>query len=285
MARPIWKGHISFGLVNIPVTLHSAEQRTDLQFHMLDSRDNSRIRYERVNAETGEEVPWNEIVRGYEYSEGNFVVVGDEELKRAAPEATRSIDIEGFVGLGDIPFIYFDKPYYVAPASGGEKGYALLREVLKATERVGIARVVIRTRQYIAALIPMRDVLVLNLLRYDQELRPVSDLALPKAGSKAAGVSPAELKAARVLIETMSSEWDPKAYHDEYRDTLRKWIEKKAAAGGALPAPEEPEEEEAPTPINFMELLQKSLEQAGGKSSKQSGGARSKKVTRRKKAG
>src|ERR1043166_6522934 len=152
MPRPTWKGHITFGLVNIPVNLYPAEQRTDLELHMLDSRDHKRVRYERVNEDTGQEVPWNDVVRGYEYSDGNYVVLTDTELKKAAPEQTKSIEIEGFVDADQIDLMYYDKPYYLEPAKGGEKGYVLLREVLKESRKIGISKVVIRTRQYIAAL-------------------------------------------------------------------------------------------------------------------------------------
>lgn len=261
MPRPIWKGHISFGLVNVPVQLHAAERRSDLQLHMVDSRNHARIRYDRVNAETGEEVPWNEIVKGYEYSDGNYVILSDEELKRAAPEATKRIDIEAFVALKEIDIVFFDRPYYLEPGKGGEKGYVLLREALAETGRVGIAKVVIRTRQHIAAMIPRGDVLVLNLLRYAQEVVSAEGLNIPRGTPKSHGVTAQELKVANMLVESMAAKWEPKQYHDEYRDALMKWIDKRIKSGQTeqLSEPLPPEEEEPPPTLNFMELLKKSL--------------------------
>ena len=167
MSRPIWKGHISFGLVNVPVILHAAERRAgDLSFRMIDSRNSARVRYERVNEETGEEVPWDKIVKGYEYEDGNYVLMSEEELEHASPEMTRTIEIEQFVDLDDIDIRYFDRPYVLVPGNKGEKGYVLLREAIRDAGKVGIAKVVIRARQYLAALIPQGDALVLELLRY-----------------------------------------------------------------------------------------------------------------------
>ncbi|HLO39767.1 MAG TPA: Ku protein [Phycisphaerales bacterium] len=294
MARPVWRGHISFGLVNIPVNLYTVEQRADLQLHLIDSRDQSRVVYERVNAETGQEVPWDTIVRGYEYSKGNYVILNDAELKRAAPEATKAIEIESFVKLADIDVMYFDKPYYVEPGKHGKKGYVLLREVLKDTGQVGIARVVIRTRQYMAAVMPQGNVLILELLRYAQELKEPKGLEIPSSGAKANGVTPQELKIAQTLVESMTARWEPERNHDEYRDALMKWIDKKIKAGDmAQSAEPEPEaEEEAPAPINFMELLKKSVEHkqpakspAARSTTRRSRPAAARKATTRRKAG
>lgn len=279
--RPIWKGHISFGLVNVPVTLYPAEQRTDLSLHMIDSRDFSRVRYERVNAETGAEVPWDQIVKGYEYADGNYVVIGEEELRQAAPEATKAVEIESFVNLADIDFMYFDKPYFLEPTKAGAKGYALLRDVLAETGKVGIARVVIRTRQYIAAMVPQGDALVLNLLRYHQELRSADGLSLPGAASDL-GVSKREQKMAADLVESMTAEWNPAEFHDEYRERLMQWIEERIESGETQRVAEVPDDDEdAPAPINMMEALKRSLEQSG-RSSDADETAGSKKKTKRK---
>lgn len=286
--RPIWKGHISFGLVNVPVTLYPAEQRTDLHLHMIDSRNMSRVRYERVNAETGAEVPWDQIVRGYEYDDGNYVILGEEDLRRAAPEATKTIDIETFVNLSDIDLTYFDKPYYLEPGKNGAKGYVLLRETLDRSGKAGIARVVIRTRQYLAALVARGDALVLNLLRYPQELRSAGDLDLPGSVSDV-GVKKAEIDMARTLVESMATDWEPDQYHDEYRETLMKWIEQKAASGEIKESPPMAEEEDAPAPINIMELLKKSVAHSGAKPARSSsrkkqakaGGSKSKKSAKK----
>ncbi|MBL0920899.1 MAG: Ku protein [Phycisphaerales bacterium] len=267
MSRPIWKGHISFGLVNVPVTLHTAERRTDLQLHMLDSRDHARVRYERVNEETGEEVPWGEVVRGYEYKDGSYVVLSDEELKRAAPEATKRVEIEAFVGVDEIDPMYFDRPYYLEPGRGGEKGYVLLREALAESGRVGIARVVIRTRQYIAAMMARGDMLVLELLRYPQELRSAEGLEIPRGEGKKHGVTAAEKKIARTLVDSMSKPWDPAEYTDEYREDLMQWIEKKVKSGKTGPdkaGAKQEEDDEPPAPISFMDLLRKSIADSGG---------------------
>jgi DNA end-binding protein Ku len=262
--RPIWKGSISFGLVYIPVTLYSAEQRSDLSLHMIDSRDFSRIRYERINAVTGEEVPWDQIVKGFEYDKGSYVIVNEEDLKRASPEATQSVEIESFVDLSDIDLMFFDKPYYLEPTKKGRKGYALLRETLRETGKAGIARVVIRTRQYIAAMVPRDDVLVLNLLRFAQELRSAADLDLPGSPDEE-GVTKGEVKMARTLVESMTSDWNPEEFTDEYREALRAWIDQRIEAGEIEHPPEaaDRDEEEAPAPINMMEALKRSLEKTG----------------------
>lgn len=279
--RAIWKGHISFGLVNIPVGLFPAEERTDLQLHMIDSRNHARIRYERVNAETGEEVPWDRIVKGYEYSEGSYVVLGKEDLERAAPEATRAIEIDRFVDLDEIDRIYFDKPYYLEPGKGGEKPYALLREAIRESNMAGIATVVIRTRQHVCALTARGDGLMVNLLRFAQEIRDINDLELP-GGAEEVGVRKQELKMARDLIKSMIGPWDPSAYHDEYRDQLRAWIDERIEAGAIERAPEvEVGQADAPEPINLMEALKKSLGGGGKTTSKKT----SKKGRTKKKAG
>jgi DNA end-binding protein Ku len=263
MARPVWKGHISFGLINIPVTLYSAEQRSDLHFRMLDSRNMAKVRYERVNEETGEEVPWNEIVKAFEYDSGNYVVLDDDDFKKVAVEATQTVDLEGFVDQGAIDYVYFDKPYYLVPGKKAEKGYVLLRETLRRTNKVGIARVVIRARQYLAALLAEGDALVLNLLRYHQELRNPAEYELPGRNLKDYKVNPKEIDMAEQLVESMTVDWQPEQYQDEYRHALMKWIEKKArmgrkgATGKAQPA--EAEETGSAEIIDMMELLKKSM--------------------------
>jgi len=179
MARPIWNGTISFGLLNVPVQLFSGDRSMDLHFRMLDSRDKRPVRYERVNSETGEEVPWKEIVKGFEYKKGSYVVVDEDDIRKAAPEKTETVEIEAFVERDSISPVYFDKPYFLVPAKKAEKGYVLLREALKQTGKIGIARVVIRTRQYLAALMPMDDALVLDLMRFPQELVKPEEMTHP----------------------------------------------------------------------------------------------------------
>ena len=272
MARPIWKGNISFGLVNIPITLYTAEQKQELNFKLLDKRTTSTVRYERVNEQTHQEVPWDQIVKGYEYNPGTYVVVTEEDFKNAAVEATQTIAISDFVSLDSIEYVYFEKPYYVVPQKKAEKGYVLLRETLKRTRKVAVAQVVIRSRQYLSALIPQGNALVLNLLRYSRELRDPSEFSFPAGGLEEYKVTEKELEIAEMLVESMSAEWEPSRYHDEYREALMDWIEKKARAGGAIPAePAETRERETGKVIDMMELLKQSVQQASKGRKKEAG--------------
>ncbi|HUG93799.1 MAG TPA: Ku protein [Planctomycetaceae bacterium] len=262
MARPIWKGHITFGLVNIPVTLYSVETRNDLHFRLIDSRNHARIRYERVNEETGEEVPWDKIVKGYEYDGGSYVLLSDEELERASVELTRTVEIEEFVDRDAIDLIYFDKPYVLVPAKGGEKGYALLREALERSGKVGIAKVVMRSRQHLAALIPEGDHLVLNLMRFQQELRDLGEFDVPGRDLKRLKVSDREIDMALKLVEGMSGEWEPRKHQDEYREALMQMIQRKIESGRTEEIAASEEAEEPPATVNLMEMLRKSVEQS-----------------------
>jgi DNA end-binding protein Ku len=263
MARPIWSGTLSFGLLNVPVSLMTGERSVDLHFRMLDSRSNTPIRYERVNAETGEEVPWKEIVKAFEYAKGNYVVLEPEDIKSAAAEGREVVDVKAFVEADSIGPEYFEKPYYLVPGKKAEKGYVLLREVLKRTGRIGIARVVIRTREYLSAVMPRGNALVLILLRYPQELVGADDYKIPEGAASQYRISPKEIQMAEQLIESMSDEWKPADYRDEFRDRLRKVIEKRMKSKGVVTT--EPEDEEAmpenatTNVVDFMSLLQKSL--------------------------
>jgi DNA end-binding protein Ku len=263
MARPIWSGTLSFGLLNVPVSLMTGERSVDLHFRMLDSRSNTPIRYERVNAETGEEVPWKEIVKAFEYAKGNYVVLEPEDIKSAAAEGREVVDVKAFVEADSIGPEYFEKPYYLVPGKKAEKGYVLLREVLKRTGRIGIARVVIRTREYLSAVMPRGNALVLILLRYPQELVGADDYKIPEGAASQYRISPKEIQMAEQLIESMSDEWNPADYRDEFRDRLRKVIEKRMKSKGVVTT--EPEDEEAmpenatTNVVDFMSLLQKSL--------------------------
>jgi DNA end-binding protein Ku len=262
MARAIWKGSISFGLVNIPVGLYAAETRNDLSFKMLDRKTKSPIHYKRISEESGKEVPWDETVRGYELENGKYVVLSDEDLKRAAPEATQTIDILGFVDLDEISPLFFDKPYFLAPDSKGTKAYALLRETLRRTGKVGIAKVVIRTRQYLAAVVARgdSDVLTLELMRYAHELRDPEELEVPRGK---AGVSEKELEIAKRLVEGMVETWKPEQYKDDYRNELMKLIEKRAKSGdleGSTQAAPKPEPRGGKV-VDLMALLKRSLDE------------------------
>lgn len=262
MARPIWTGTLSFGLLNVPVSLMSGERKVDLQFRMLDSRDRKPIRFERVNADTGEEVPWKDIVKAYEYDKGSYVVLEEGDIRSAAPESHEAVEVESFVDAAQIDPRYYEKPYLLVPGKKAEKGYVLLRETLKETGKVGIARVVIRTREYICAVMPEGDALIMILLRYPQELVAPDEYKLPQGGASDYRVAPKELEMAKQLIESMTSEWEPDSYQDEFRERLSDIIKKRVKQAGATTTFEEPEhrEDSATNVVDFMALLQKSLE-------------------------
>ena len=263
MARPIWTGTLSFGLLNVPVSLMTGERRTDLHFRMLDSRDRKPVRYERVNAETGEEVPWKEVVKAFEYDKGSYVVLEEADIKAAAPESHETVEVETFVDAAAIDPRYYEKPYVLVPAKKAEKGYVLLRETLRGSNRVGIARVVIRTREYLAAVMPQGDALVLMLLRYPQELVDPADYPLPEGKPSDYRVTAKELQMAQQLIDSMSGDWDPEAYKDEFRERLQAIIRKRIKSKGGTARIEdeaEPPEETATNVVDFMSLLQQSLE-------------------------
>jgi len=269
MARPIWNGTISFGLLNIPVQLYSGERSVDLHFRLLDSRDNNPVRYERVNVETGEEVPWKEIVKGFEYSKGSYVVIDEAEIRKEAPEATEAVEIEAFVDRAAINPMYFEKPYYLVPGKKAEKGYVLLREVLSKTDKVGIARVVIRTRQYLAAMLPVGDALVLNLMRFPQEIVKSDEFNLPSGTAKSYRVTPKEVEMASQLLDSMTVKWNPEDYADEFRARLRKLIDERVAKQTgkkvkASKAPVAAAPHATTNVVDFMSLLKRSLDKNGG---------------------
>ncbi|HZA53847.1 MAG TPA: Ku protein [Candidatus Udaeobacter sp.] len=265
LSRPLWKGSIDFGLVNIPVSLYSAETSDRLDFDLLDKRDFSRVRYRRVNEKTGQEVPWEQTIKGYQYEKGEYVALTDEDFVRANVESTQSITITDFVDATEISSIYYDKPYYLEPIKNGRRAYALLREVLKKTGKVGIAKVVIRTREHLAAVMVEGPLLILNLLRFAHELRDASALDVPETGSKRAAVSERELIMAERLLESMIGEWNPAKYRDEYHDDLLKLIDKKVQSGQAkavAPAEAAPRPQRQGKVIDIMHLLQQSVKQA-----------------------
>lgn len=257
MPRELWKGAIQFGLVHIPVSLYPAEQRDDLSFDMLDRRDLQPVGYKRYNKTTGDEVAYEDIVKGYEWSDGQYVTLEKEDFKRANVEASQSVDIMGFVDASSLPAFYFESPYYLAPGKHGEKGYALLRETLVRTGRVGMATVVIRTRAHLAALYAVGKVLVLNTLRYQNELRDPGELKVP-ADLKDAKVTPKEIDMAERLVEDMAMAFDPAEYRDTYRDDLLKMIEEKAQ-GKAKPEPKARRAPREAEVIDFAALLERSL--------------------------
>ena len=259
--RSIWRGQISFGLVNIPVSLATAERRNDLQFHLLDRRDHARVHYQRLNEKTGKEVPWSEVIKGYEIHRGHYVLLEDEDFKAAAVEATQTIDIEAFTERASIEVAYYEQPYFLLPEKRGEKGYVLLRESLRRADKVAVARVVIRTRQHLAVVMPEGEVLLLVLLRFAEELRDPEDLKLPSRDLKASKITSRELDMADQLISSMTEKWKPSQYRDEYRAALLSFIRKKSRGRGAPAATDEREKEEAPRGkvLDLSDLLARSL--------------------------
>jgi len=267
MARAIWKGSISFGLVHIPVGLFSAEKTNDLSFRQLDRRNLSPVGYRKYNKATGEEVESDVIVKGYEYESGHYVVLSDEDLLRANPEKTQTVEITDFVDLEDIEPVFYDKPYYLAPTGKNAKGYALLREALKRTRKVGIAKVVIRSREYLSAVVPQGNVLVLEILRYADEIRATDDLEVPGEDLQALGVNDREIEMAERLVEGMTAEWTPDKYHDTYREDLMGLIQGRIESGQTNEPDESPVPEvgEARTDvIDIMSLLKRSVEATTG---------------------
>ena len=263
MARPVWSGTLSFGLLNIPVSLMSGERRTDISFRMLDARNNAPIKYERVNAETGEEVPWKEIVKAFEYDKGSYVVLEPEDIKSAAPESHDAIEVEGFIDANAIGPQYFEKPYVLVPAKKAEKGYVLLREALEQTGKIGIARVVIRTRESLCAVMPQGKALLLMMMRYPQELVDVNEYNIPEGARADYRITSKELEFSEQLIETMATDWKPDDYQDEFRERLQKVIKERMAAHGVVRHAEEehaPAEGAATNVVDFMSLLQQSID-------------------------
>src|SRR5688572_1240573 len=265
-ARPIWNGTLSFGLLNIPIQLMTGERRSDLHFRMMDARNKAPVKYERVNAETGEEVPWKEIVKAYEYSKGNYVVLEPEDIAAAASENREVIDMEGFVDRSEIPDSYLEKPYVLVPGNKADKGYVLLREVLKKTGKVGIGRVVIRTKEYLGMVEPYEDALQLILLRFPAEVVDISEYNVPEGNASKWHISPKEMEMATTLLESMATSFNPDDYKDEFRERLSAAIKNRLKAKGATTTVEE---EEAPAHdattnvVDFMSLLKKSLEKKG----------------------
>jgi len=259
MPRAIWKGSISFGLVTIPVELHTAVRDHRPKFRMLHARDKSPVRYERVCQREGKPVAWEDLVKGFEYEKGHFIVLTKEDLKAAALNKDKAIDIMDFVKGDEIDDRYFETPYYLTPQKGGQHAYALLREALKESGRVGIAKIIIREAQNLAALEVIDNALVLTVLRYADELVDTAPLEFPGTEK----VRKAELDMAKMLVENLAAEWDPSKYTDEYRDNLMKLI--KARMKGErpkLPAAEAPQEGNV---VDLMERLRQSLEKQGGK--------------------
>ena len=261
MARAIWKGSISFGLVNIPIALYPATRREELKFRLLRKSDLSPVNYKRVAEKDGKEVSWDQIVKGYEYEKGKYVVLKEEDFERVDLEATQTVDIQDFVDQEEIDPMFFYKPYYLEPQKGGDKAYTLLRDALKDSNKVGIAKVVIKTRQYLAGVKPEDGTLVLELMHFADELADPGKLHVPKKTE----VGKREMNMAKSLVDSMSSKWNPAKYKDDYREALMEVIEEKVEASGKE-IEEKPRKAPKPTKvIDLVSVLQKSLEQTGGK--------------------
>lgn len=288
MAGSIWKGSISFGLLNIPVTVQKAQEGSDLHFSMIDGKDHSPIKYKKVNGKTGEEVPWDRIVKGYEYEKGEYVIVSKEDLKAANPKASSMLEIEDFVDFSEIDLMFFEKPYYLVPQKNGTKGYFLLVEALAKTNKVAVGKIVIRTKQHLCVIMSKDGYLVMEMLRFAHEVLQTSEadylenIEKPKFSAK-------ELKMAQELIEGMSSEWDPEQYKDTYEEDVMKIINKKLEEGEAYTIEEDGGGEKTTKTtsgnlVDLMPLLKKSLEEKKKLSKKKAAKKTAKKSTSKKKA-
>jgi len=268
-ARGLWNGAISFSLIHIPVSLHTASRSSSLDLDLLDKRDFAPVGYQRYNKSTGKTVEWNDVVKGYEYEKGEYVVLTDEDFRRANVEASRTIDIQTFVARDAIAPYYFDTPYFLVPDKNGERVYALLREALEQSKKLAVATFVLRSRQHVAALMPVDKTIVLNTLRYAEEIQPHPDV-IAAVAKKANGASSRELTMALKLVDDMTEKWQPDQFKDTYRDDLMKRIEQKVKAGQTHtltePEAEVTEQREAGggKVVDLMSLLQRSLDQRGG---------------------
>ena len=257
--RAIWKGDISFGLVTIPIQVVPVDERKNIHFHLLDDRDKARIRYKRVNSETEKEVPFEHIVKGYEYDKDSYIIVDEKAFEKASPDLYKSINIEEFIDLDQIDSLVFDKPYYLVPDSKNQKAYVLLREALKRTKKVGVAKVIIRTREYLSLIMAHDNALILNLIRFQQELKQEADLKLPSEPLKTYKISDREMKMAMGLIKDLSNNWKPEKYHDDYQEALAQWLDKKTAEMEKAAGKPVSKRRKSEDIIDFVSLLKKSM--------------------------
>ncbi|RQT04792.1 non-homologous end joining protein Ku [Burkholderia contaminans] len=270
MTRMIWKGAISFGLVHVPVQLFPATRTVKPSFRLLDKRSMDPVGYRQINKRTGKEVTREDIVRGYEYEKERYVVLTDDEIRAANPESTQTVDIVTFVDEDAVSFLYLDTPYYLVPDRKGEKVYALLRDALKDSGKIGIAHVVMRDRQHLGALIPVGPLLALDTLRWQEELRPLDELSVPAVDAKRAGVSARELAMAKKLIDDMSGSWTPDEYHDTFRDDILDLVERKVRAGRVEEIEDRPAQtaRTATNVVDLTELLKRSLKGGGARAAR-----------------
>jgi DNA end-binding protein Ku len=254
--RSLWKGAISFGLVHVPIALFSATDESDLNFKMIDKRSMDPVGYKRINKKSGKEVTMDDIVKGIEWEDGQFVLLSKEEIEKAYPRTTQTIEIEAFIPIDEVPFVYLEKPYYTAPINRGQKVYALLREALADTRKVGVAKVVISNKQHLALLMPCGPALILNLLRWGGEIRSYEALQLPPSGVKEAGIKDAELNMAKQLIKEMSSTWSADKFRDTFHDQVMKLVEDKAKAGHVEQVEKIGADAVARSPSNVVDLTE-----------------------------
>jgi DNA end-binding protein Ku len=259
MARAMWKGSITFGLVNIPVELYSAVRDHRPRFRLLHAKDESPVHYERVCQSEGKAVGWEDLVKGYEYQKGQFVVLTKDDFKTAALEKTKTIDILDFVDPTEVDERYFETPYYLQAGKGAERAYALIREALRESNRIGIAKMILRDTQHLAALEAIGDALVLTMMRFADELRDLSDFTFPKSS----GIRPAELKMAKQLVDNLAGSWQPEKYTDEYTANLMRVIQAKLK--GKKPRLQEYETKQPADVVDLMTRLRASLEGTAAK--------------------
>ena len=261
MPRAIWKGAITFGLVHVPIALYPASQEDDIDFDWLDKRSMDPVGYKRINKRTGREIEKDNIVKGVKRENGKYVVLSDEEVAEAYPRSTQTIEIEAFVGAPDISFVYLERPYFLEPGGKGEKVYVLLREAMLQADVVGIARLVMHTKEHLAALIPTKTALMLNTLRWATEIRPADELDIPAAGKSALKLTKSELDMARQLINGMTKAWNPKNYADKFTGAIHELVARKLKAGKTEKVEpfEEAPEGAASNVVDLMALLKRSL--------------------------
>ncbi|AUH74205.2 Ku protein [Legionella sainthelensi] len=280
MARSIWKGEISFGLVSIPVSLVSVEENNDLKFHLLDSKTHSRVRYQRVSEDTGQEVTWNDIVKGWEYEKGSYIIVDEKAFEKASPDVFKLITIDEFVDLKEIDNLYYSKPYYLQPESKNKKAYVLLREALKRTNKIGVAKVIIRTKESLSLIIPHEHALLLYLIHFADEIREEEEVNVPKEELKTYKIAEKEIKMAEALIKDMTNSWKPEKYHNEYRETMQKWLDKETAklqkAGKKVTRTATKSHESV---VDFVSLLKESMKKKNTKTPPSSQASSKKKGT------
>lgn len=271
MPRAIWDGNINFGLINIPIHLYSLTTKADIDLHWIDKRDGARVRYLRVNADTGEEVPWKNLAKGYEYEDDEYVILETEDLKKLHLKSSQSIDLEEFVDIQEIPYYYFDKPYLLVPSKKAMKSYTILKEALAKNQKAALGKVTIRTREHFAAIIAEEDGLVLNLLRFPTELKQLTEFDLPEQSAKELKITKKEINLAEQLIETQTGGWSPEKYRDDFRKALDDYVKKqikegrkKAPAGEKAKAKKK--EEKPSNVLDIASLLERSLKENKKKS-------------------